>query len=185
MKKTSTTNKKALVLDFDGTLYFNVYEDFSMNIHIGNIFEAEWFFYDMVKQTDNKDLKNTDIILVTGRPAHQQELVLNLLKQKGYNISHSYFLPEVSPLHMFHNSESIYYTYYWFWKVRVIEEIRLSDRYSSITVIDDDQVICSILNKLSFPTFQAEIELCSCFPRVILTQLQSKAIEELPAIELY
>ncbi len=46
---------------------------------------------------------------------------------------------------------------YWTAKAKLINELRLSNRYKSITVIEDSDVICSMVKKLGFTVFKAQI----------------------------
>lgn len=48
--------------------------------------------------------------------------------------------------------------------VKLINQLRLSNNYKSIVVINTDHIICSMLQKLNFETFHAE------FARIIFTQ---------------
>ena len=77
MNKTSTTIKNAIVLNFDGTLYWNPREDFSINIDIRSIIDAKSFFTGVLSQIKNDP--KMEIILVTGRPAHQEKTIMYLL----------------------------------------------------------------------------------------------------------
>jgi hypothetical protein len=46
---------------------------------------------------------------------------------------------------------------YWTAKAKLINELRLSNRYKSITVIEDSDIICSMLKILGFTVFKAQI----------------------------
>jgi hypothetical protein len=107
-------------VDFYGTLYWNPSEDFSVNIDPNNTLEAEYFFSELANQTPFKDLEDTEIILVSGRPAHQKEVILYLLKRKGYTIIKSYFLGYNLGIC---DDENSFLNHYWFWKVNILNEI--------------------------------------------------------------
>ena len=46
---------------------------------------------------------------------------------------------------------------YWNGKIKLINEIKSSNRYKSIVIIDDDKIICSALKKLGFTVYKAQI----------------------------
>lgn len=177
MKKTSTTIKNAIVLNFDGTLYWNPEEDFSMDICFHNIIDSESFFSEFFYQTRKNILSNPEIILVSGRLPHQKEAILSLLRQKGYNIAKSYFLPEISP--SFQGDENSFLTHYWFWEVKILTQIRESKEYDSITVIYNDNIICSMLSELNFVVIKAYFDDCWLLPQVFFTPIHSERNLEL------
>ena len=46
---------------------------------------------------------------------------------------------------------------YWTIKLELINQLRLSREHKSIVVIDDDDILCSMLQKLNFEVYRAEI----------------------------
>jgi hypothetical protein len=93
-------------------------------------------------------------ILATGRSYAQQPFILNLLEEKGFRIDQSFFSQMSSDKPM---DETSFMIEYWTAKVRLINQLKLSNEFESITIIDDDGVICSMLEKLNFEVFRAEI----------------------------
>jgi len=166
MKSIRQDHKKEdlIILDFDGTLFYNALNDFSVNIPLDNILGADSFFSEFMYQTDKIVLKNTEVILITGRHESQKLLILTFLEHKGYNFDQTYF-NQMS--YNFAIDEKSFFITYWTEKVKLINQLRLSNEYKSIVVIDDDEVICSTLQKLNFEVYRVEIT------RDLLTQTLS------------
>ena len=149
------TNKINLViLDFDGTIYNNQSKNFTIDIPIEHIIDAKKFFDELRYQTPISLTCTTEFILITGRPYSQKEAILYLLGLKGYHFQNSYFNTLDPQLKIEPNSFMIKY---WEAKVSLINEIAQSGKFNSITVIDDDPIICSMLFTLGFTVYQAQI----------------------------
>ena len=82
------------------------------------------------------------------------KVVLYLLRAFGYKIDLSYFNQMERSNEISGNEFLIKY---WTEKVKLIDQIREQNDYSSIIVIDDDNVICSMLRKLDFEVYQTKI----------------------------
>lgn len=55
------------------------------------------------------------------------------------------------------DDENSFLIKYWTAKVKLINELKLTNRYNSILVIEDDLIVCSMLHKLGFKVFCTEI----------------------------
>ncbi|MBA7569903.1 hypothetical protein ES708_11645 [subsurface metagenome] len=98
--------------------------------------------------------KDTEFALITERHQDQEKVVLYLLRAFGYKIDLFFFnqMERTSGI-----SENEFLIRYWTEKVKLIDQIREDNDYSSVIVIDDDKIICSMLRKLNFEVYQAKI----------------------------
>jgi hydroxymethylpyrimidine pyrophosphatase-like HAD family hydrolase len=154
MRDLNQEKKHLIILDFDGTLYHNPDYNFSIDIALRDIVDAYVFFNEFALQTGKLVLKNTEFILATGRSYTQQPFILRLLEEKGYRIDQAFFSQMSSDTSM---DETTFMIEYWTAKARLINQLKLSNEFETITIIDDDGVICSMLEKLNFEVFKAEI----------------------------
>lgn len=149
-KTPDREKNRLIILDFDGTIYHNPTNNFSVDIPLDDILDVHSFFAEFIYQTGRIVLKETEFILITGRHETQKSLLMPYLKKlKGYKIDLVYFNQ------MEHSTmidESSFLIMYWTAKVEIINQLRLSGEYKSIVVIDDD-IICSMLQKLNFEVY--------------------------------
>jgi len=122
--------------------------NFSIDINPNNITEAR-YFGEFVKQIGIFDHRNICFTLITGRDREQREVILYHFRLKGYRIDNAIFIN----IHNFPDSiqyfdDTSFLIYYWYWKVQIIHQFRLSNEYKSITVIDNDESICTMLRQL-------------------------------------
>ncbi len=153
-QKQDQEKKDLIVLDFDGTVFLNLKQNFSSNISIEHLMDAYTFFNEFMFQTNEIVLNNSEFILITGRNQDQRELIIQLLEMKGFRIDQAYFnqIERTTTI-----DENSFLIKYWTAKAKLINELRLSNRYKSITVIEDSSIICSMLSKLGFTVYKAQI----------------------------
>ena len=153
-QKQDQEKKDLIVLDFDGTILYNPHQDFSINIQLDHVLDAYTFFNEFMFQTNEIVLHNSEFVLITGRHQNQSEIITHLLKMRGYRIDQCFFnqMDRATPI-----DENSFLIKYWTAKAKLINELRLNDRYKSITVIEDNDIICSMLKKLGFTVFKAQI----------------------------
>ncbi|KKL87610.1 hypothetical protein LCGC14_1932990 [marine sediment metagenome] len=167
------------MLGFDDTIYYNPRKNYTVNINFDDIFHANTFFGELAYQTQRQlsQLKSSKIILLTRRPSRQKQLILHLLKLKGYNISKSYFIN----FHDYENiiDEATFLINYWTQKAQLINQLKLSGKYSSITVIDNDSVICSMLSQLDHDIIQAKFFVLDIGLQILFTPLNSSVYNNL------
>lgn len=83
-----------------------------------------------------------------------------MLSLKGYKIDmaslshYTYSIPEMNSQYQ----ENNFLIEYWTAKADYINRLYRSDKFNSITIIDDDEIICAILRKFKFTVIQAEIQ---------------------------
>lgn len=106
-------------------------------------------------QTRTVILKDTEFILITGRHCDQKAVICYMLKLKGFKIAQAYFNQMERRTVIDENS---FLLKYWTAKVKLINQLRLSNEYKSIKVIEDDSIICSMLEKLNFEVYKAQIQ---------------------------
>lgn len=113
-----------------------------------------FFFNEFMFQTNEIVLNSSEFILISGRNQNQERIITHLLEIKGYRIDQSFFnqMDRTTPI-----DEDSFMIKYWTAKVKLINELKLSNRYASITVIEDDNVICSMLQKLNFTVYKTQI----------------------------
>ncbi len=154
-QKLDHDKKKALViLDFDGTIFYNPTSNFSLNIPLDYIIDAYTFFNEFTFQTNETISNKTEFVLITGRSQEQEAYIKHLLETRGFRIDQSFFNQMGITTAI---DESSFLIKYWTAKVKLINEFRLNKEYKSIIVIEDSHVICSMLQKLNFKVYQAEI----------------------------
>ena len=164
MKEINNHHKNDLiVLDFDGAIYLNPNNDLSMNIKMDHILPAHEFFFQLnaqVKLFNAYDFAHhTLFFLLTRRSSRQERLILSLLRKKGFRIKESFFSNykyNLSRLRTLTN-ESNFYLKYWSGKVSLINKLRHSNKFNSITVIDHDNVICTMSARLGFNVIHSQI----------------------------
>jgi len=166
MNEINNQKKDLIVLDFDNTLFYNHLQIFSMNIVMDHILPAREFFSQLNAQVDLFNSYNfahsTRFILLTGRPRRQERLIFSVLRRKGYKINEAFFSnynSNISHLEAL-THESDFLIKYWSAKVDLINKLKHSNKYSSITIIDDDNIICTMLKELKFTVIQSQI---TCF----------------------
>jgi len=163
MNKNNSHKKDLIVIDFDDTIYLNLLKNYTINIPTNHILPARKFFSQLQAQVElfssYKFAHKTEFILLTGRPSRQKRLVLSLLRQKGYTINEAYFSNYNFNFPRLENpvGESDFLIKYWSAKVDLINKIRHSNNYNSITIIDDDIVICTMLKELKFTIIHAQL----------------------------
>jgi len=165
MKETHLKKRNLIILDFDGTMYNNPSNNFTIDINVCNILPANYFFTQFAAQvelfTSYDFAHNTRFILITGRPSRQKDLILLYLRKKGYQIDEAYFSnydpAQISRLTEIFD-ESDFLLKYWTGKVNLIARLSRSCKYNSITIIEDSNVICSMLKELNFTVIKAEIQ---------------------------
>ncbi len=143
-----------IILDFDGTIFYNDKDNFGFNITINRVIEAYTFFNEFMFQTRERISENSECILITGRIEAQEGVITHLLELKGYQFDESFFNEGEGTKDI---DEETFMVKYWNGKIKLINEIKSSKRYKSIVVIDDDSVLCSALDKLGFSVYQAQI----------------------------
>jgi hypothetical protein len=149
-----TTKKRLIILDFDGTIFFNPSQNYSVDVPLSNLLQAHHFFSEFTYQSGVLVPKNTEFVLITGRHKNQEEFILYLLRAFGYKIDRAYFNQMERNTRI---SENDFLIRYWTEKVKLINCIREGNDYSSIIVIEDDNIVCSMLRKLNFEVYQAKI----------------------------
>ncbi|TKJ18432.1 MAG: hypothetical protein CEE43_17950 [Promethearchaeota archaeon Loki_b32] len=164
MEKLQLGKKDLIILDFDSTIYHNPSQDFTININFNNILPANYFFSELAFQVPLFSAinfaHNTKFLLLTGRPLRQKEIILELLSMKGYKIdlsvfsTYKYSIPKINSIYR----ENSFLIEYWAKKVEYINNLHNSNIFNSITIIDDDDVICTMLKNLKYTTIQAEIQ---------------------------
>jgi len=152
--KPDQEKKDLVILDFDGTLFYNPESDFGFYIPINRVLDAYTFFSEFIFQTSKEILEDFEYILITGRNEAQEGVITHLLEVKGYRIDQSYFNQGKRTENI---DEKTFMLKYWNGKIKLINEIKSSNRYNSIIIIEDDYVLCSALKKLGFTVFQAQI----------------------------
>lgn len=152
--KLDQEKRNLVILDFDGTLFYNPESDFGFYTPINRVLDAYTFFSEFIYQTSEEILEEFEYILITGRNGAQEEIITHLLEIKGYRIDQSFFNQGKREKDI---DEKTFMVNYWNGKIKLINEIKSSKRYESITVIDDDKVICTALKKLGFKVFKAKI----------------------------
>ncbi|MFX1458735.1 MAG: hypothetical protein ACFFBT_04645 [Promethearchaeota archaeon] len=168
MKDKNTQQKNCIVLDFDGTLFYNPSKNFSIDIAPHNIIDAKRFFSHLFLHTEITIDKNSDFVLITGRPERQKPFILELLRQKGYKFTQAYFRTldtSLTPI-----NEQAFLKYYREGKVNIISHIRERSHYDNIYVFEDDQELCYMLHQVGFKVFQV----------VLYSPLFKNAIELIP-----
>jgi len=152
MKDKKIQRKNCIVLDFDGTLFYNPANNFSINIAPHNIIDAKRFFPHNFLHTEIIIDNSTDFILITGRPERQKPFILELLRQKGYKFTQAYFRTldtSLAPI-----NERTFLKYYREGKVNLISQIRERFNYDNIYIFEDDQELCYMLHQVGFKIFQ-------------------------------
>lgn len=153
-QKQDQEKRNLIIVDFDDTIYYNSNKDFTLNIHLDQVLDAYTFFNEFMFQTNEIVFHNSEFVLITGRHQDQEEIITHILEMKGYRIDQSFFnqMDRATPI-----DENSFLIKYWTAKAKLISELRLSNRYKSITVIEDSDVICSMVKKLGFTVFKAQI----------------------------
>jgi len=138
--------------------------DFTININFNNILPANNFFSELAFQVPlfsaYNFAHNTEFLLLTGRPTRQRAIILELLSMKGYKINqavfstYKYSIPEINSKYR----ENSFLIEYWTGKVEYINDLHNSNIFNSITIIDDDEVICTMSKKLKYTVIQAEFQ---------------------------
>ncbi len=181
IKKPDHEKKRLVILDFDGTLFYNPENDFGFYTPINRVLDAYTFFCEFIIQTSEEILEDFEYILITGRNESQEGVITRLLEAKGYRIDQNFFNQCKREKDI---DEKAFMINYWNGKIKLINEIKSSNRYESITVIDDDKVICTALKKLGFKVFKAKITENSFNQSLTVefTTPQTRSMAELDAI---
>ena len=90
-QKPDQVKKSLIVLDFDQTLFYNRFNNFTLNISLENIIDSRTFFSEFTYQTGKIISKKAQFMLITGRRESQKNLILPYLKVKGYQIDQAFF----------------------------------------------------------------------------------------------
>ena len=164
MEKSQLNKNDLIILDFDQTIYYNPSNNFTININFNNILPANQFFSELAFQVPlfsaYNFAHNTQFLLLNGRPTRQKAITLELLSMKGYKIdlsvfsTYNYSIPKINSKYR----ENSFLIDYWTKKVEYIDNLHRSNMFNSITVIDDDEVICTMLKRLNYTIIQAEIQ---------------------------
>ena len=152
--KIDKEKRDLIILDFDGTLFLNPNNNFGFHTPINRVIGAYTFFNEFMFQTNERILENSECILITGRIETQEGVITHLLELKGYQFDQSFFNEGEGTKDI---DEDTFMMKYWNGKIKLINEIRSSKQYKSIVIIDDDDVLCSALNKLGFTVYKAQI----------------------------
>ena len=152
--KQQDQKKDLIVIDFDKTIFYNPTNNFSIAIPLGDVLDADQFFSEFTYQTGNLIPKDAKFILITGRHCDQEAVISHMLELKGFKIDQAYFNQMDRKTVI---DESSFLIKYWIAKVELINDLRLSNDYKSIIVLEDDPIICSMLEKLNFRAFKAQI----------------------------
>ena len=179
--KPDQEKKDLVILDFDGTLFYNPKNDFGFYTPINRVLDAYTFFCEFIIQTNQEVLEGFEYILITGRNETQESVIMHLLELKGYRIDQSFFNQGKRAKDI---DEKTFMINYWNGKIKLINEIKSSNRYKSITIIDDDRVIYTALKKLGFKVFKAQITKNSSSEDLTIefTTPQTRSMAELDAI---
>jgi len=153
-QKQDQEKKNLVIIDFDGTIFYNPTNNFSLNMPLNHALDAYSFFNEFTFQTNKNLSNNAEIILVTGRHKDQETVIRDLLELKGYKFD-QYFFNQMDRTTVI--DEKSFLIKYWTAKVKLINEFRLNNEYKSIVIIDDDTIICSMLQKLNFEAYRVEI----------------------------
>jgi hypothetical protein len=145
--------KHLVILDFDGTIFFNSNHNFSIDIPLGDVIDAHSFFSELTYQTGRFIPKNAEFILITGRNQFQKHFIIELLKAKGYKIDQAFFSQTQRTEVM---DESTFLIEYWTAKAKLINQLSKDNRYESIIVIDDDPIVCLMSERINLEVYQAE-----------------------------
>lgn len=154
IKRPDHEKKRLVILDFDGTLFYNPESDFGFYTPINRVLDAYTFFSEFIFQTSEEILEEFEYILITGRNEAQEGIITHLLELKGYRIDQSFFNQGKRTEDI---DEKTFILKYWNGKLKLINEIKSSNRYKSIIIIEDDDVICSALKKLGYKVFKTQI----------------------------
>ena len=152
--KIDQEKRDLIILDFDGTLFLNPDNNFGFYTPINRVIEAYSFFNEFMFQTNERISENSECILITGRIEAQEGVITHLLELKGYQFDESFFNECEATKDI---DEETFMTKYWNGKIKLINEIKSSNQYKSIVIIDDDDVLCSALKKLGFAVYKAQI----------------------------
>jgi len=154
MSKPTVKAKMIVILDFDGSLFYNPANNLSLHFDLRHIIDKTSFLEQFEDQTELPISESAEYILITGRHISQKEIILKMLRFKGFTFSQSFF----NTLdRAFRLSEEEFMLEYWFAKVKKIMDIYRSREYSQVIVIDDDSVICQVLSKLNIPVLKMDI----------------------------
>ncbi len=125
--------EKLIILDFDNTLYFNPFNDFSTDFEEDNVVSLSSFFNAFYLQHHIAFSANVPLVLITGRDYSQKEAILSLLEKKGFQFEMTYF-------YSFENFWNYGFQGYYKFKFNII--FKLLPFYKEIWVFDDDPNIC-------------------------------------------
>ena len=153
--------KELIILDFDDTLYINLKRNYTIDINPNNILDARYFFREFVRQIGIFNHRNICFMLITGRDREQRNIILHHLRLKGYRIDNAIFINIYNayfPNSIQYFDDSSFLIYYWYWKAQIINELKISNEYKSITVIDNDDSICTMLKQLDMNIIKANIK---------------------------
>ncbi len=163
MKNQIFKKPHLIVLDFDGLIYNNVRGDYSINIDYTKIIEARLFFQELSYQVNIFDPQQfahaTEFILISRRFFRQKEVILTYLRHKGYKFDDTHFChfdPRINSLSKHLRDERAFLIEYWSAKANLITEISRSEVYKTITVIEGNNTLCSMLYDLNFTVIQAQ-----------------------------
>lgn len=153
-QKQDQEKRNLVVIDFDGTLFYNPNQIYSLNIPLEHVIDAFTFFNEFMFQTNEIVLNNTEFVLITGRHRDHEAYINHLLELKGFRFDQSFFnqMGRTTAI-----DESSFLIKYWTAKAKLINDTKLSNEYESIVIIDDDKILCSMLEKLNFRTFRTKI----------------------------
>lgn len=154
------TKKELIILDFDDTIFYNPKNNFSIDINPSNIVEARYFFGEFIRQIGIFNHRNISFMLITGRDREQRDIILHHLRLKGYRIDNAIFINIYNayfPNSIQYFDDNSFMIHYWGWKAQIINELKTSNEYKSITVIDNDEIICTMLKELDINVVKAKI----------------------------
>lgn len=118
MLNKKPTKKRLIILDFDGTIFHNASQSFTVDVPLSDVLRANHFFSEFSYQSEVLVPKNTEFVLITGRSKNQEPFILNLLANFGYKIDRAYFnqMERTSKI-----SENEFLIRYWTGKARLID----------------------------------------------------------------
>lgn len=153
--KRDQEKRDLVIIDFDGTLFLNPDNNFGFYMPINRVIDAYTFFNEFMFQTNEMISENADCFLISGRIEAQEGVITHLLELNGYQFDQSFFNQGGITNNI--DEKKTFMTKYWNGKIKLINEIKSSNQYKSIVIIDDDNVLCSALKKLGFAVFKAQI----------------------------
>jgi len=142
--------EKLIILDFDNTIYYNLYNDFSTEFDEDNVVSLSNFFNAFYLQHRITFNSNVPLALIIGRDHFQKTVILTLLRKKGYQFDMTYF---------YSFQEFWRYGFQGYYKFKFSIILRLALHFKEIWIFDDDPNICLLLALVpaNFHLFQVKL----------------------------